>query len=263
MHTGAARTISGPNMLRERRPMPKLSALNAVALEALIPIVALVLAPLIAGFVSTAAYDFFWWLVPLSTIGAAVYIIRRYSCYRRYVAIALTAAAVLYTGFVYEYYRYSIDSVEVVGTEVKRFDNGGGDGARSSRDVFLLLTREEKQYRNEDAEFPSLKFDTANVTNRAEIQAQENQAARDRGGVPESEWIVFNGVRFQPMSVFPNAIMLTEGFPWFWLYYFSAINTIIALPLYGIQWLTWRVVMRSRTDEDEDAGADARADAGA
>jgi len=242
--------------------MPRPLKFDAVAIEALIPIVALVLAPLIAGLVSTAAYDVFWWLVPLSTIGAAVYIIWRYDCYRRYVAIALTAVAVLYTGFVYEYYRYSIDNVEVVGTEVKRFDNGSAGDARASRDVFLLLTREEKQYRNEDDEFPSLKFDTANVTNRAEVQAQENQSIRERGDVPEKAWVVFNGVRFQPMSVFPNAIMLTEGFPWFWLYYFSAINTIIALPLYGIQWLTWRVVMRSRTEAEESADAGARADAG-
>lgn len=231
--------------------MPKL---NAMTIEALIPVVVLIVAPLVAAFVSPAVYDLLWWLLPLSTIGAGIFIILRYDCYRRYLAIGLTLLAVAYT-FWYEYHRYTIDYVHLTGSEVKRFDGGGDGTTGSSRDVFLLMTREELQFRNEDEFFPSFKFDTARLANRAQVQAEVNNAAYQNNEAPTGEWIVSRGIRFTLQSLFPNAIMLTEGFPFVWMYYFSMLNTIFALPFYLLQWLTWRVVMRFRIDVEDTVAA--------
>lgn len=103
----------------------------------------------------------------------------------------------------------SREVVRVLGTDVKRVDLNGGDG--TSRDVrFISAITEDgdaRVYRNEDAGLtwpPYFKFDSANLD--AEAQNAISTEA-------DPKWVIVKsyGWRFSPMSMFPNALSISEA----------------------------------------------------
>lgn len=93
-----------------------------------------------------------------------------------------------------------VDVLRSVGVEIKRVDDGQGDGGQNqTRDVYLIqmesLDGDPKVYRNEDNAF-YLKFDSA------DLQAQIQSFSADKQVVALRHY----GWRLRLFSTFPNAI---------------------------------------------------------
>ena len=116
-----------------------------------------------------------------------------------------------------------VDVLRSVGVEIKRVDDGQGDGGQNqTRDVYLIqmesLDGDPKVYRNEDNAF-YLKFDSA------DLQAQIQSFSADKQIVALRHY----GWRLRLFSTFPNAIKVwpvEEGYR-----HIPIFNTLVLLGL--------------------------------
>lgn len=197
-----------------------------------LPLVVLIASVPLAAYVGGWTFDLIWWLLPLSTIAYGVYIAKVKG---RWMAWALVALAALWT-LPYELTRYNVGEYVITSTTSQNFSKTYPFDAGGPRDVDLIFTRSEDQFRNEDTGVLDWKWNTVDVANRAENAARDNIAATTNAGTAVSTWIISAGVRSHIMTWFPNAVSITHGFPWFWAAYFAFLNTVFALPFYIALW---------------------------
>ncbi len=152
------------------------------------------------------------------------------------------------------YYLPQGNVVRITGTEVKRMDVGtgelpqGGEAPGLTRDVRFINAVTEtgatRVYRNEDTGWgwpPYFKFDSADVT----AQAQD-LSKRDT-------WVLVEhyGWRIRPLSMFPNAVDLTEVeagysyFPWAAV----VVLVLIVLAIAGIYVAVLRLIQSLHIEE--------------
>jgi hypothetical protein len=170
----------------------------------------------------------------------------------RYVKWGLLALVLAVVALFLHYTLPRTDIVRITGTDVVRVDTSGfndlfyagadgGNAVQQSRDVrFINAVDEDRRarvFRNQDTGWgwpPYFKFDSAN------LQAEAN----DYDGDVVQEWVAVRhyGWRFEPLSIYPNALSIrkVEGpaatvIPW---------TTIVVLTLLAA--LVWAVAARVR-----------------
>ncbi|MDJ0871883.1 MAG: DUF1523 family protein [Gammaproteobacteria bacterium] len=118
----------------------------------------------------------------------------------------LASMVALIVGFLH-YNLPRTDVVQIKGTDVKRLDRRHSGDVTKTRDVRYLstVTRKDKVrvFRNEDTGWgwpPYLKFDSADLTARAQLLVQD----------PEKPWVRvrYYGWRIKVLTLFPNAVSL-------------------------------------------------------
>lgn len=154
-------------------------------------------------------------------------------------SLAIAAAAVV-AAFLH-YYLPQHDVVEVVGSQVKRMDQGENPatGAPVTRDVRYINTEAPdgtvRVYRNEDTGWgwpPYFKFNSGDLTAEAQALADTE------------EWtlVTHYGWRIQFLDMFPNVVGMrgvaepdSRPFPWFNTIFLSGLAVLLA-----VGWIGWR-----------------------
>ena len=172
---------------------------------------------------------------------------------------------ILFWMFVAAFFHYTLPQVDIAritDTESKRVNPGanslfwssGEAGSASGaveRDVYFILTHLANDkimvYRNEDTGWiwpPYFKFDTSNL---------QTKAADLRSTANDPVWVAIRhyGWRFEPLSIFPNALRgwtvdgpdARKPVPWL----NGIILIVVAAIWYGL-WVRWRRFRKKRID---------------